>query len=156
MEFPATSLRDGDRPGIGNGMTARPEELLFMVYMDYSNCTDSIHTSQLSLPGGTRPLGAEIHQIVFNFNCFPLRDMYFTKFRIINKSPLNWDSVYITSANDPDLGSNASDEPAGCDTTRNLGLMIKMQNNDPGDMGLIHQHLEPGFCKLRYFYRQYA
>ncbi len=127
---------DGDRPGIGNGMTARPEELLFMVYMDYSNCTDSIHTSQLSLPGGTRPLGAEIHQIVFNFNCFPLRDMYFTKFRIINKSPLNWDSVYITSANDPDLGSNASDEPAGCDTTRNLGLMIKMQNNDPGGYGV--------------------
>ena len=127
---------DGDRPGIGNGMTARPEELLFMVYMDYSNCTDSIHTSQLSLAGGTRPLGAEIHQIVFNFNCFPLRDMYFTKFRIINKSPLNWDSVYITSANDPDLGSNASDEPAGCDTTRNLGLMIKMQNNDPGGYGV--------------------
>jgi hypothetical protein len=121
---------NGDRPGIGNGMTARPEELLFIVYMDYTNCTDSIHTSELSLPGGTKPLGLEIQQIVFNFNCTPLRDMYFTKFRLINKSSLNWDSVYFSSANDPDIGST-SDEPAGCDSTRDLGFQYKMNNTDP-------------------------
>ncbi len=125
---------NGDRPGIGNGMTARPEELLFMVYMDYTNCTDSIHRSELSLPGGTKPLGVEIQQLVFSFNCFPLRDMYFTKFRLINKSSYNWDSVYFSSANDPDIG-NISDEPAGCDSTRDLGFQYKMQNTDP-DYGL--------------------
>ena len=52
---------DGDRPGIGNGMTARPEELLFMVYMDYSNCTDSIHTSQpVSYTHLTLPTNREV------------------------------------------------------------------------------------------------
>ncbi len=121
---------NGDRPGIGNGMTARPEEILFMVFMDYTNCTDSIHRSELSLPGGTRPLGVEIQQIVFNFNCFSLRDMYYTKFRIINKSLLNWDSVYFTLANEVDIGQT-SDEPTGCDTLRDLGFMYKSLNSDP-------------------------
>jgi hypothetical protein len=120
---------DGDRPGIGNGMTARPEELLFMVFMDYTNCTDSVHTSELSLPGGSRPLGVEIQQIVFNFNCFPLRDMYFVKYRIINKSSLSWDSTYIGVCSDSDLG-NAGDDATGCDTLRNLGFVYNFDNDD--------------------------
>jgi hypothetical protein len=121
---------DGDRPGIGNGMAARPEEILFMVYMDYTNCTDSIHTSELSLPGGTPPLGVEIQQIVFNFNCFPLRDMYFVKYRIINKSSLVWDSTFVGICSDSDLG-DASDDASGCDTLRNLGFTHNHDNNDP-------------------------
>ncbi len=120
---------DGDRPGIGNGMTARPEELLFMVFMDYTNCTDSVHSSELSLPGGTRPLGVEIQQITFNFNCFPLRDMYFVKYRIINKSSLNWDSTYIGICCDTDLGE-AGDDVTGCDTSRNLGFVYNFDNDD--------------------------
>jgi hypothetical protein len=121
---------DGDRPGIGNGMTARPEELLFMVYMDYTNCTDSIHSSEISLPGGTLPLGVEIHQLVFSFNCFPLRDMYFVKFWIKNKSSLNWDSVYFSLANEPDIG-DTFDDLSGCDSTRDLGFVYNFDNLDP-------------------------
>ncbi len=120
---------DGDRPGIGNSMTARPEEILFMVYMDYTNCTDSIHYTELSLPGGSKPLGVEIQQIVFNFNCFPLRDMYFVKYRIINKSSLLWDSTYISIVSDSDLG-NASDDASGCDTIRNMGFVYNFDNDD--------------------------
>ncbi len=120
---------NGDRPGIGNGMTARPEELLFMVYMDYTDCRDTLHRSELSLPGGTPPLGAEIHQLVFNFNCFPLRDMYFIKYRIINKSALTWDSTWISNVNDHDLG-DASDDSYGCDTSRNISFLY---NNDNAD-----------------------
>ena len=120
---------NGDRPGIGNGMTARPEELLFMVYMDYTNCTDTIHPSELSLPGGTRPLGAEIQQIVFNFNCIPLRDMYFVKYRVINKSSLVWDSTYISIASDPDLGQS-DDDAIGCDSARNLSFIYNFDNSD--------------------------
>ncbi len=121
---------DGDRPGIGNGMTARPEEILFMVYMDYTNCTDSIHTSEAGLPGGTLPLGAEIHQLVFNFNCFPLRDMYFIKYKIINKSSQVWDSTWISNLNDHDLG-DAGDDSYGCDTSRNLSYLYNQDNADP-------------------------
>jgi len=120
---------NGDRPGIGNGMTARPEELSFFVYMDYTNCTNNIHTMELSLPGGTLPLGVEIQQINFMFNCLPLRDMYFIKYRVINKNSLNWDSVYFTSANEPDLGDFSS-EPAGSDSIRNLGFLYKKTNYD--------------------------
>ncbi|HRF65392.1 MAG TPA: T9SS type A sorting domain-containing protein [Ignavibacteria bacterium] len=120
---------DGDRPGIGNGMTARPEEILFMVYMDYTNCTDSIHTSEAGLPGGSKPLGVEIQQIVFNFNCFPLSDMYFVKYIIINKSSLVWDSTFAGICSDSDLG-DAADDASGCDTTRNLGFMYNHDNND--------------------------
>ena len=120
---------NGDRPGIGNGMTARPEELLFMVFMDYTNCRDTLHTSELSLPGGTLPLGAEIHQLVFNFSCFPLRDMYFIKYQIINKSSQVWDSTWISNINDIDLGE-AQDDVAGCDTNRNLSFLYNYSNTD--------------------------
>ncbi len=120
---------NGDRPGIGNGMTARPEELLFMVYMDYTNCRDTIHSQELSLPGGTLPMGAEIHQLVFNFNCFPLRDMYFVKYRLINKSLQVWDSTWISNANDYDLGE-AGDDSYGCDTSRNLSFLYNHDNSD--------------------------
>ncbi len=120
---------NGDRPGIGNGMTARPEELLFMVFMDYTNCTNNIHTSELSLPGGSLPLGVEIQQLVYNFNCFPLRDMYFVEYRIINKSSLIWDSTYIGICSDSDLG-DASDDASGCDTVKNLGYIYNFDNND--------------------------
>ncbi|NOS85991.1 MAG: T9SS type A sorting domain-containing protein [Ignavibacteria bacterium] len=121
---------NGDRPGIGNGMTARPEELLFTVYMDYTNCTDSVHSSELSLPGGTLPLGVEIHQLAFMFNCFPLRDMYFVKYLILNKNSMQWDSLYVSNVNDPDLG-DAIDDAYGCDTSKNLGFTYNYDNNDP-------------------------
>ena len=120
---------DGDRPGIGNGMTARPEELLYMVYMDYTNCSDSLHISQFTLPGNTPPLGVEVHQLTFNFNCPPLRDMYFMKYFVINKSSLTWDSTYITSWNDIDIGAS-NDDLAGCDTIRNLGFIYNYSNVD--------------------------
>ncbi len=120
---------DGDRPGIGNGMTARPEELSFFVFMDYTNCTNTQHVQELSLPGGTLPMGVEIQQINFMFNCFPLRDMYFVKYRIINKSSLNWDSTYISYANDSDLGES-NDDGIGCDTLKNLVFQYNLDNND--------------------------
>ncbi|MEO8512088.1 MAG: T9SS type A sorting domain-containing protein [Ignavibacteria bacterium] len=120
---------NGDRPGIGNGMTARPEELLFMVFMDYTNCTNNIHTSELSLPGGTLPLGVEIQQLSFMFNCIPLRDMYFVKYRIINKSSQYWDSTFISSPIDFDLG-DASNDALGCDSLRNLSFVYNFSNID--------------------------
>ena len=124
---------NGDRPGIGNGSSARPNELLFMVYMDYTNCTNNIHVSQSSLPGGSLPIGAEIQQLSFMFNCTPLQNMYFVKYKIINKSSLNWDSTYISLVNDADIGlgsCGASDDAVGCDTTRNLAFNYNGDNFD--------------------------
>jgi hypothetical protein len=120
---------NGDRPGIGNNMNARPEEILFMVFMDYTNCSNNIHQSQLSLPGGTLPLGAEIHKLVFNFSCTELKDMYFIKYKIINKSSFVWDSIYVSNINDYDIGY-AFDDGVGCDTLRNLAFAYNQSNND--------------------------
>lgn len=47
---------NADRPGTGNG-NARPSEMIFTIFMDYTNCTNNIHVSELALPGGTLPLG---------------------------------------------------------------------------------------------------
>jgi len=119
---------DADRPGIGNS-TARPDELCFMVYMDYTNCTNNIHAHEIALPCTTLPMGLEIQQLSFMFNCYPLQDMYFIKWKFINKSSLVWDSTYITLANDPDLG-DASDDAGGCDTTRDLAFILNSDNYD--------------------------
>lgn len=119
---------NGDRPGIWH-TTARPNELMFTVYIDYTNCTGGLHASEISLPGGTLPLGVEVQQLTFSFSDSPYRDMYFSKWRIINRSSLNWDSVYIALVDDADIG-NGEDDAAGCDTTRDLGFIYNFDNND--------------------------
>jgi type IX secretion system substrate protein len=126
---------NSDRPGIGNGSHARPEEICFTVYMDYTKCTNDIHTSEMSLPGGTLPLGVEFQQIVFAFNCPTLSNMYFIKYRIINKSSLNWDSVFVSIVNDIDLGW-ALDDAGGCDSARNLSFIYNNDNDDEGNYGV--------------------
>jgi len=119
---------NSDRPGIGNS-AARPDEISFAVFMDYSDCTNNIHQSEISLPGGTLPLGAEIHQIAFAFNCAGLKDMYFIKWRIINKSSSVWDSTYISIVDDGDINA-PDDDLAGCDTARQMGFIYNGTNFD--------------------------
>jgi len=125
---------NADRPGIGNNSKARPEEICFTVYMDYTDCTNNIHTTELSLPGGTLPLGVEIQQISFAFNCLPLQNMLFIKFRIINKSNLAWDSTYFSHWSDPDIGFS-NDDAYGCDSSKNLSFMYNKDNDDEGYYG---------------------
>ncbi len=119
---------NADRPGIGE-TTARPDEITFSVYMDYTNCTNNIHSAEISLPGGTLPMGAEIRQIAFSFNLSGLTDMYFMKWRIINKSSNVWDSTYICLVDNGDIG-DGSDDAAGCDSTKNTGFMYNADNFD--------------------------
>ena len=118
----------GDRPGIGNS-DATPDDIVFCSFMDYSNCTNNIHNHEISLPGGTLPLGVEIHQVAFAFNSPGLQDMYFNKFWIINKSANRWDSTYSCIVNDVDLG-NAADDAAGCDSAVSLGFIYNATNFD--------------------------
>lgn len=119
---------NGDRPGIWH-TTARPDEVVFTIYMDYKNCTNNIHASELSLPGGTLPLGVEIQQISFAFLLNNYTNMYFTKYRIVNKSNQNWDSVYVSLVDDADIG-DGSDDAAGCDSVRGVGFVYNFDNLD--------------------------
>jgi len=127
--IPGYQPEQGDRPGIGNS-NAQPDAILFTSYMDYTNCTDALHLAQISLPGGTLPLGVEIHQISFAFNSPGLQDMYFSKFVIINRSSNEWDSTYVAITNDIDDGY-AFDDGAGCDSAKSLGFIYNNGNNDP-------------------------
>jgi len=123
---------DGDRPGIGNSQ-ARPDEISFMIYQDYTNCTNNIHVAQISLPGGTVPIGVEIHQLAFMFFSPGLTDMYFVKWKIINRSANTWDSTYISVFDDADIGAGscgAGDDRVGCDTAQNVGFVYNADNND--------------------------
>ncbi|HJY63144.1 MAG TPA: hypothetical protein VJ455_03235, partial [Ignavibacteria bacterium] len=123
---------NGDRPGIGNS-TARPDEISFMVYQDYTNCTNNAHVAEISLPGGTVPIGVEIHQIAFMFFSPGLTDMYFVKWQIINRSSNTWDSTYISVFDDADVGDaacGAGDDAVGCDTLNNVGYVYNADNFD--------------------------
>lgn len=124
---------NADRPGIWH-CTARPDEILFMIYMDYTNCTNNIHQSEISLPGGTLPLGVEIHQLSFAFSQPGFQDMLFIKWKIINKSSMQWDSTYISIVDDGDLGY-ASDDAVGCDSAKQLGFTYNFDNDDEGYYG---------------------
>ena len=119
---------DGDRPGIGNS-SARPDEIIWCTFMDYTNCTNNQHASELSLPGGTVPLGVEIQQTSFAFLAPGLLNMYFVKWKLINKSNDIWDSTYTSVACDPDLG-DANDDAVGCDSTQDIGFCYNFGNHD--------------------------
>jgi len=119
---------DGDRPGIGNS-SARPDEIIWCVFMDYTNCTNNQHASELSLPGGTLPMGAEVQQTSFAFLAPGLTNMYFVKWKIINKSNDIWDSTFTAIACDPDLG-DAGDDAVGCDSTQDIAYCYNQDNVD--------------------------
>ncbi|MBL8015794.1 MAG: hypothetical protein JNK43_00865, partial [Ignavibacteria bacterium] len=124
----------GDRPGIGNS-EAKPDEIVWTVFMDYTNCTNGVHASGLSLPGGTTPLGAEVQMTAFAFLSPGLTDMYFVKWKVINKSSNTWDSVYTAVANDADIGDPSDDDAAGCDSVNNVGFIYNFDNNDEAGYG---------------------
>ncbi len=119
---------NADRPGVGFG-NARPSEMCFMSYMDYSNCTNNIHIHESSLPGGTLPMGVEIQQLAYIFNCPGYDRSYFISWKIINKSSNIWDSTFIGLANDADIG-DATDDAAGCDSIRQMSFMYNADNYD--------------------------
>jgi hypothetical protein len=124
---------NGDRPGIGNSSTT-PDEILWCVFQDYTNCTNAVHASELSLAGGTVPIGVEIQQTAFAYLSPGLTDMYFVKWKIINKSANQWDSTFIGIVNDADVGY-ASDDATGCDSAKSVGFIYNFDNDDEGFYG---------------------
>lgn len=120
---------NSDRPG--NGVNnSRPDDIIFTVFMDYSNCTNNMHTRELSLPGGSLPLGVEIQQTAYSYLAPGLMNSFFVTYKIVNKSGKNWDSTYLSLVNDCDVG-NAGDDLVGCDSALNLAYTWNSSNMDP-------------------------
>ncbi len=99
------------------------DQQLWCVYND-GNSTKHAKT------GTTKPMGIEIQATYFGFNQpGALGNIMFMRWKIINKSDADYDSVFISMWSDTDLGG-AGDDYAGVDTTRKLGYVYNATNND--------------------------
>jgi len=88
-----------------------------MLYFVINDAEASEHTNLFS----TQPMNIEVQNTIFGFNRGDqLGDIMFIKWTLINKSDIDYDSVYVSSWDDPDMG-DASDDLVGCDTLLSLG-----------------------------------
>ena len=79
---------------------------------------------------GALPLGIEMQTTVWAYSQVgPLGNMFFRKYKIINKSTDIFEDMYVTMWSDPDVG-NATDDFAGCDTTLSLGYAYNAAPTD--------------------------
>ncbi|MCF8241297.1 MAG: T9SS type A sorting domain-containing protein [Melioribacteraceae bacterium] len=71
---------------------------------------------------GSNPMGLEFQTLIWGYGSIPsLNDVVFKKYKIINKSDVTIEDMYLTYWTDDDLGF-AGDDYVGCDTTLNLGF----------------------------------
>ncbi|MFA6541797.1 MAG: hypothetical protein WCT99_09365, partial [Bacteroidota bacterium] len=99
--------------------------------------------------GATEPMGLEVQATYFGYsNVEYLKDIMFMKWRMINKSDADYDSVYLSMWSDIDLG-DVNDDMAGCDTTLNLSYMYNGDNSDGGANGYDIHPPACGFVLLQ-------
>ncbi len=85
---------------------------------------------------GSNPIGIEVQRIVWAYNTAGgLGNTIFISYKLINKSGVKLDSMYISQWSDPDVGA-AGDDAVGCDTTLNLGYVYNGQAADDNYAGL--------------------
>jgi hypothetical protein len=105
---------------------ANADQIIWLVVNDL----DTILTSWLS---GSLPIGLEVQITIWAYNQpdATLGQTVFKRFRIINKSGFQIDSMFIAQWVDPDLGQY-SDDLVGCDIERSLGFVYNGYLNDRG------------------------
>ncbi len=71
---------------------------------------------------GSNPMGIECQITIWSYNqpTTQLGQVIYKQYKIINKSGVEMDSMYVAQWSDPDVGE-AGDDFAGCDTTRSIG-----------------------------------
>lgn len=80
---------------------------------------------------GALPLGIEMQATFWAYSqSGALGNMFFRKYKIINKSNTPFDSMYVSMFSDVDLG-NAADDFAGSDIELSLGYCYNANANDP-------------------------
>jgi hypothetical protein len=76
------------------------------------------------------PIGIELQVTIWGYtDNSQLNNMFFKKYKVINKSNEFLDSMFISIWSDPDLG-NATDDFVGCDTLLNLAYAYNSTNFD--------------------------
>ncbi|MGE5403005.1 MAG: CHRD domain-containing protein [Ignavibacteriales bacterium] len=79
---------------------------------------------------GSQPMGIEMQATMWAYSqAGPLSNMFFRRYKIINKSTTDFTDMYVTMWSDPDVG-NSTDDFAGCDTTLSLGFAYNASPTD--------------------------
>ncbi len=105
----------------GASVDVNGDPLILGNQMTWSVFNDAIPANHSNDAGSTEPLGIEIQHSAFGYSrSGPLGNVYFLKFKIINKGGNNLQDAYVSIWADPDLG-NSSDDLVGCDTILGLG-----------------------------------
>lgn len=111
---------DGDIPGVPGA-----DQTIWFV------CNDTDPTIAQKLYGSVG-LGIEMQATIWGYNQQnALGDALFRKYLMINKGGNNIDSCYVNMWSDPDLGGDAGDDFAGCDTTLSIGFIYNGDDSDP-------------------------
>jgi hypothetical protein len=92
-------------------------------------CND-LDPSKTQFMYGTLPLGIELQGTIWAYaQTGALGNMFFRKYKLINKSNTTFDSMYVSMWSDVDLGF-ATDDYAGCDTLLSLGYVYNANATD--------------------------
>lgn len=114
------------------------DQVLWCVYNDGNPSTHNA-------TGRTNPMGIEIQTTYFGFDQpGALGNIMFMRWKIINKSDADYDSVFISMWSDTDLG-DANDDLSGIDTTRKLAYVYNADNDDGGSSGYGNKPPADGF-----------
>jgi len=104
------------------------DEIIYYVAND-------LDSSRTAFTYGSPPIGLEFQTLTYGYESnIDLKDVVFKKYKIINKSGTNIDSMYLTYWADDDLGF-AGDDYVGCDTVLSLGYTYNGDNDDNGGYG---------------------
>jgi len=112
---------NGDYPVI------KGDQMLYFIFNDSLN----VHTES----GGPK-MGVEVHVSAYAYGCPGIADSNqvlnwstFYSYRIINRSSMDYDSLYVGLWSDVDLGYPV-DDYVGCDTVLAAGFVYNGDNND--------------------------
>ncbi len=80
------------------------------------------------------PRQIEIAQSVYAFRNgeYSLSNAVFVRYKLINKSAFDYDSVYFSAVCDPDIGNHYESDYAGCDTLLASGIAYKKASDAGG------------------------
>jgi hypothetical protein len=114
------------------------DQVLWCVYNDGN-------ASNHSATGRTNPMGIEVQTTYFGFDQpGALGNIMFMRWKVINKSDADYDSVFISMWSDTDLG-DSNDDLAAIDTLRNLAYVYNADNDDAGASGYGNRPPACGF-----------
>ena len=127
----------GEEPGLQNA-----DQVIWLV------CND-LDPSQTHFLNGSPPIGLELQVTVWGYKVGgALGQTIFRRYRLINKSGVAIDSMFVTQFSDVDLGS-FGDDLCGCDSVMNQAYAY---NGYPSDQWFIPFNLPPpaiGYCLLQ-------